>query len=158
MRKFAANYVISDSGELLKNGIVIAEDDGSVLQYIDTDGELQEIARLEFHNGIILGGFTFVKVREALPVLDFDSRFSSFILPGISGINEISILKWLDICKKISALFPDMVITEIMRGITDILCTDGGFKKENTPGVYLLTGSDLIVLKLTTNCRFKRIL
>lgn len=158
MKKFAANYVISDSGELLKNGIVIAEDDGSVLEYIDTDGQLQEIARLEFHNGILLGGFTFVKVRETLPVFDFDSRFSSLILPEISGMNEVSILKWLDICKKIPVLFPDMIITEIMSGITNILCTDGGFRKDNTPGIYLLTGSDLIVLKLTRNCRLKRIL
>ena len=158
MKKFAANYVISDSGELLKNGIVIAEDDGSVLEYIDTDGQLQEIARLEFHNGILLGGFIFVKVREALPVFDFDSRFSSLILPEISGMNEVSILKWLDLCKKIPVLFPDMIITEIMRGITDILCTDGGFRKENTPGIYLLTGSDLVILKLTANCRLRRIL
>jgi hypothetical protein len=158
MKKFAANYVISDSGELLKNGIVIAEDDGSVLEYIDTDGQLQEIARLEFRNGIILGGFTFVKVREAVSERDFDSRFSSLILPEISGMKEISILKWLELCKKIPALFPDMIISEIMRGITDILCTDCGFRKENTPGIYLLTGSDLIVLKLTMNCRLKRIL
>jgi len=158
MKKFAANYVISDSGELLKNGIILAEDEGSVLEYIDTEGDLQEIARLEFHNGILLGGFTFVKVREAVPMMDFDSRFSSIILPEISGMNEISILKWLDICKKIPALFPDMMITKIMRGITDILCTDGGFRKEDTPGIYLLTGSDLIVLKLTINCRIKRIL
>ena len=158
MKKFAANYVISDSGELLKNGIVVAEDDGSVLEYIDTDGQLQEIARLEFRNGILLGGFTFVKVRESLPVLDFDSRFSSLILPEISGMDEISVMKWLDICKKIPVLFPDMIITEIMKGITDILCTDGGFRKENTPGIYLLTGSDLVILKLTANCRLRRIL
>ena len=158
MKKLAANYVISDSGELLKNGIILAEDEGSILEYIDTEGDLQEIARLEFHNGILLGGFTFVKVREAVPIMDFDSRFSSIILPEISGMNEISILKWLDICKKIPALFPDMMITEIMRGITDILCTDGGFRKEDTHGIYLLTGSDLIVLKLTINCRIKRIL
>ena len=158
MKKLAANYVISDSGELLKNGIILAEDEGSILEYIDTEGDLQEIARLEFHNGILLGGFTFVKVREAVPTMDFDSRFSSIILPEISGMNEISILKWLDICKKIPALFPDMMITEIMRGITDILCTDGGFRKEDTPGIYLLTSSDLIVLKLTINCRIKRIL
>ena len=158
MKKLAANYVISDSGELLKNGIILAEDEGSILEYIDTEGDLQEIARLEFHNGILLGGFTFVKVREAVPIMDFDSRFSSIILPKISGMNEISILKWMDICKKIPALFPDMMITEMMRGITDILCTDGGFRKEDTPGIYLLTSSDLIVLKLTINCRIKRIL
>jgi hypothetical protein len=158
MKKFAANYVISGSGELLKNGIIVAEDDGSVLEYIDTEGDLPEIARLEFHNGIFLGGFTFVKVRDPLPIMDLDSRFSSLILPEISGMNEISILKWLDLCKKIPALFPDRIITEIMKIITDIICTVGGFSKESTSGIYLLTGSDLIRLKFTTNCRLKRIL
>ncbi|MFA5326566.1 MAG: hypothetical protein WC384_02120 [Prolixibacteraceae bacterium] len=158
MRKFAANYVISESGDILKNGIVIAEDDGSVLEYIDTEGQLREIARLEFHNGMLLGGFVFVKVRESISVADFDPRFSSLILPEISGMYEISILKWLEICKKVAALFPDMIITEITRGITAIICSDGGFRKENSPGVYLLTGSDLVVLKLTANCRLKRIL
>lgn len=158
MRKFAANYVLSESGGLLKNGIVIAEDDGSVLEYIDTGGKLEEIARLIFYNGILMGGFTFVKVREPLPVFDFDPRFSSLVLPGLEGKNEISIQDWLTICKLVPEYFPDMIITEIMKGITDIICSEGGFRKEYIPGIYLLTGSDLIVLKLTRNCRLKRVL
>jgi hypothetical protein len=159
MKKLAANYVISDSGELLKNGIIVAEDHGSVLEYIDTKGELNEIARLAFYNGILLGGFNFVKVREAKQAIDVDSRFSSLVLGEISGMDEISIQKWLDICKKISVLFPEMKITEITKIINDIICTDdGGFRKEDTPGIYLLTSADLSVLKLTMNCRLKRIL
>jgi len=158
MKKLAANYTICDSGELLKNGIIVAEDDGSVLEYIDTKGELNEIARLAFYNGILLGGFNFVKVREAKQAFDVDSRFSSLVLAEISGMNEISILKWLDICKKISVHFPEMKIIDIARKIIDIVSTDGGFRKENAAGIYLLTGSDLIVLKLTMNCRLKRIL
>jgi hypothetical protein len=157
MKKLAANYVISDSGELLKNGIIVAEDHGSVLEYIDTKGELNEIARLAFYNGILLGGFNFVKVREAKQAIDVDSRFSSLVLVEISGMDEISIQVWLDICKKISVLFPEMKIIEITRKVTDIISSDGGFRKENTPGIYLLTGSDLIGLKLTINCRLKRI-
>ncbi len=158
MRKFAANYVISESGELLKNGILMAEDDGFVLEYIDTEGQLREIARLEFHNGMLLGGFVFVKVHESISAADFDPRFSSLILPEISGLHEISMVRWLEICKKVAQMFPDMIITEIMRGITDILCFDGGFRRENLPGVYLLTGSNLVILKLSANSRLKRIL
>ncbi|MBL7972728.1 MAG: hypothetical protein JNL03_14510, partial [Prolixibacteraceae bacterium] len=87
MKKFAANYVISESGDLLKNSILIAEDDGTVLEYIDTKGNLQEMARLTFLNGILLSGFSFVRVREPLPVPDDDHRFSSLFLPEIEDKN-----------------------------------------------------------------------
>jgi hypothetical protein len=158
MKKFAANYVVTRSGVFLKNGILIAEDDGTVLEYIDTQGNLEEKAQLIFYNGILMAGFTFVKVREPLPVFDFDHRFSSLVLPELEGKNEISILKWLEICKQIPMYFPDMIITEIFKEITNIFCSEGGFRKEENPGIYLLTGSDLMVLKLTGNCRLKRIL
>lgn len=158
MKKFAANYVISESGDLLKNSILIAEDDGTVLEYIDTKGNLQEMARLTFLNGILLSGFSFVRVREPLPVPDDDHRFSSLFLPEIEDKNEISIQRWLEICKQIPAHFPDLVITEIFEEITNRICQDGGFRKEYEPGIYLLTGIDLLVLKLTPNIKLKRIL
>jgi hypothetical protein len=158
MRKFAANYIVSESGVFLKNGILIAEDDGTVLEYIDTLGKFEEIAQLIFYNGILMGGFTFVKVREALPVFDFDHRFSSLVLPGIAGKNEITIQHWLETCKQIAAYFPDMMIPEIFKEITDIFCSEGGFEKEYNSGIYLLTGADLIVLKFSMNSRLKRIL
>lgn len=158
MKKLAANYVLSESGDLLKNGILIAEDDGSVLKYIDTFGNLQEMAQLTFHNGILLAGFTFVRVRETLQVFDYDQRFSSVFLPEIATKNEIPVPNWLEFCKQVSDSFPDLVITEIFREITQMICAEGGFRKESIPGVYLLTGTDLLVLKLTKNVRLKRIL
>jgi hypothetical protein len=158
MRKLAANYVISESGELLKNGILIAEDDGEVLSYIDTRGDLNEMAQLTFHNGILMAGFTFVRVREAAPVSDSDNRFSTVVLADLEENNEVSILKWLEICKQIPAYFPDLMLTEIFRGISEILCAEGGFRKESGSGIYLLTGSDLVVLKLSANSRLKRII
>jgi len=39
-----------------------------------------------------------------------------------------------------------------------MLVSEGGFQKENMPGIHLLTGSDLGILKLTPNTRLKRIL
>lgn len=158
MKKFAANYVISESGNLLKNGILIAEDDGSVLEYADTQGNLQEMAQLTFHNGILMAGFTFVRVRETLQVFDYDQRFLSIFLPELAAKNEISVINWLEICKQVSEQFPELVITEIFRETTQMICAEGGFRKEYTPGVYLLSGADLLVLKLTKNVRLKRIL
>lgn len=158
MKKLAANYVLSESGYLLKNGILIAEDDGSVLEYTDTQGNLQEIAQLTFHNGILLAGFTFIRVRETLQVFDYDQRFLSIFLPELAAKNEISVINWLEICKQVSEQFPDLVITEIFREITQMICAEGGFRKEYTPGIYLLSGADLLVLKLTQNVRLKRIL
>ena len=158
MKKFAANYVIPESGNLLKNGILIAEDDGSVLEYIDTRGNLQEMAQLTFHNGILMAGFQFVRDRKTLQDFDYDQRFSSIFLPELAAKNEISLLNWLEICKQVSDSFPDLLITEIFREITTMLCAEGGFRKEFIPGIYLLTGADLLVLKLTKNVRLKRIL
>lgn len=158
MKKLAANYVLSESGNLLKNGILIAEDDGSVLEYTDTQGNLQEMAQLTFHNGILLAGFTFIRVRETVQVFDYDQRFLSIFLPELATKNEISVMNWLEICKQVSEQFPDLVITEIFREITQMICAEGGFRKEYTPGVYLLSGTDLLVLKLTKNVKLKRIL
>lgn len=158
MRKFASNYVLSESGDFLKNGIVIAEDDGSILEYIDTHGKLSEMAQLTFYNGILIANFAFVKIREAAHLYDFDNRFSSLILADLGGKSEVSILDWLKICQQVQRFFPDMMIIEIFNGINQILSTDGGFRKENQPGVYLLTGTDLVILKLSENCRLKRIL
>ena len=158
MRKFAANYVISGSGDLLKNSILIAEGDGTVLEYIDTKGKLQEMAQLPFLNGILMAGFNFVRVRELLQDLGDDDRLSSFILQELEGENEISMLKWLEICKRASYYLPDLVITEYFKEINNWLFLDGGFRKEDGSGVYLLTGTDLLALKLTGNTRLKRIL
>ena len=58
MRKFAANYVVSYTGEFLKNGIVIIEDDGTDIRIINTNGDLMESEQLIFYNGILLTGYT----------------------------------------------------------------------------------------------------
>jgi hypothetical protein len=158
MKKLAANYVLSESGDLLKNGILIAEDDGSVLEYTDTQGNLQEMAQLTFHNGILMANFSFVRVHESLPLFEHDERFMSTFLPDLASKGEVSILGWLEICKMFSASYSDLIISQVFREVTSTICGDGGFRKENVPGVYLLTGSDLLVLKLSKNVRLKRIL
>lgn len=57
MRKIAANYIFPVSQDPLKNGILITEDDGTVLDVINTGGDIRESENLEFYNGIITPGF-----------------------------------------------------------------------------------------------------
>ena len=57
MRKISANYIFPVSGPPHKNGIVVVEKTGKILEVIDTGGDLREIAGLEFYNGIIVPGF-----------------------------------------------------------------------------------------------------
>jgi len=57
MRKLSANYIFDGKGKFFKNGILHLDDNGKVLQFIDTKGELQEENQLEYYNGIITPGF-----------------------------------------------------------------------------------------------------
>jgi len=41
----------------LKNGIVVLDENGTILEVIDTKGNLRETEKLEFYNGIIAPGF-----------------------------------------------------------------------------------------------------
>ncbi len=57
MRKISANYIFPVNSEPLKNGIVVINDNGEILDLIDTKGKLTESAGLEFYNGVIVPGF-----------------------------------------------------------------------------------------------------
>jgi cytosine/adenosine deaminase-related metal-dependent hydrolase len=57
MRSFAAQYIITNNGPLLKRAVVTVDDDGTVLAIEDTGGDLKERQSVEYHNGIIIPGF-----------------------------------------------------------------------------------------------------
>ena len=57
MRKLSAHYIFTGSGEVLVKGIILLNDDGIVSEVIDTNGELDEIAGLEFYSGVLTPGF-----------------------------------------------------------------------------------------------------
>jgi cytosine/adenosine deaminase-related metal-dependent hydrolase len=57
MKRFSAQYVITNSGLPLKRAIITVENDGSIINIEDTRGDLQEKSSVEFHNGIIIPGF-----------------------------------------------------------------------------------------------------
>ena len=57
MKRFSAQYIITNTGAPLKRGIVTADDDGTITGVEDTGGNLVEKESVEFHNGIIIPGF-----------------------------------------------------------------------------------------------------
>ena len=57
MKHFSAQYVITNSGPILKRAIITVDNDGTVLNIEDTRGDLREKPSVEFYNGIITPGF-----------------------------------------------------------------------------------------------------
>jgi len=57
MKRFSAQFIITNSAAILKRGIVTVEDNGTIRGVEDTSGDLKETDSVEFHNGIIIPGF-----------------------------------------------------------------------------------------------------
>jgi cytosine/adenosine deaminase-related metal-dependent hydrolase len=57
MKRFAAQYVITNNGPILKRAVIEVADDGKIVNIYDTQGKLDEIHSVEFYNGIIIPGF-----------------------------------------------------------------------------------------------------
>lgn len=153
MKKFAANYVISESGSLLKNGILIANDDGTVAEIIDTKGDLDEMAQLTFHNGILMANDLYSKKGE---VNSLENELSQFVNLKVSSFPQLTVFKIIDIAKQTQAEFPELKISEIIKTIFSLL--NSYFNKERQSGVFLLVHSDLIRLQFKPQSRLKRIL
>jgi cytosine/adenosine deaminase-related metal-dependent hydrolase len=57
MKRFAAQYIVTNSGPSLKRAVITTEDDGTIISIEDTKGDLKEKHSIEFYNGIIIPGF-----------------------------------------------------------------------------------------------------
>jgi aminodeoxyfutalosine deaminase len=57
LKKISANYIFTLSGKPLKNGIVITDNHGIVVDIIDTEGNLTESEGVEHYSGILCPGF-----------------------------------------------------------------------------------------------------
>lgn len=152
MRKFAANYLFSDSGILLKNGIVYADDAGNALEFTDTKGDLRESELLAFHNGILIAGFEFVKSDEAESVT---GNPNDEIILDLES-DRLTIQKFAELAKQTQEQFPELNIPEILQKLTSTLVSRG-FIQEKTTGIFLLSGANLPELKFTPKCRIRKI-
>jgi cytosine/adenosine deaminase-related metal-dependent hydrolase len=57
MKRFASQYVFTNSGPPLKRAVITTEDDGEIINIEDTSGDLKERYSIEFYNGVIVPGF-----------------------------------------------------------------------------------------------------
>ena len=129
MRKIAATYIFPGNGKPLKYGILVCENDGTVVETIDSLGRLNEQAGLEFYNGILVPGF--VNFDE---MLILQQKFPELTLDEL--------IKW--------ACF---------NGAQALKTGDcaGSFEKGKKPGVNLISGIDFKNMKLTGNSRVKQL-
>jgi cytosine/adenosine deaminase-related metal-dependent hydrolase len=82
MKRFSAQYTITNSSPLLKRAVISTEDDGTVTGIEDTSGELNEEHSVEFHNGIIIPGFVNCHCHLEL------SHMKGSVAPG-SGLGDL---------------------------------------------------------------------
>ncbi|HNX55373.1 MAG TPA: hypothetical protein PKO30_07300 [Prolixibacteraceae bacterium] len=153
MKKLAANYILSDSGLLLKNGILIAEDDGNVIEVVDTKGDLDEIAQLTFHNGILITNNLYNRTNS---VYQEDNEMIQFINQKIGTLQQLTASEIIDIAKQTQAEFPELKTSEITIAVYSLL--NSCFSRKEQPGVFLLVSSDLIGLHFKPQSCLKRIL
>jgi aminodeoxyfutalosine deaminase len=57
MKRFAAQYTITNTGPILKRSVITVEDDGTIISIKNKEGNLNEEHSVEFYNGIIIPGF-----------------------------------------------------------------------------------------------------
>jgi len=57
MKRFSAQYIITNTSSPLKRGVVTTDDYGTIISIEDTSGNLKESESTEFYNGIIVPGF-----------------------------------------------------------------------------------------------------
>ncbi len=57
MRKLSAHYIFTSCSPPLKNGIIILDNEGLIVDIVDTKGKLKEESNLEFYPGILVPGF-----------------------------------------------------------------------------------------------------
>jgi len=135
VRKIAASYIFPCNGKPLKNGILVCENDGTVVEIIDTSGNLNEQAELEFYSGILVPSF--VNVKSSHP----KSNHQQLILAEMLALQQSS---------------PELTLEELLKLKTDNCA--GGFEKGKKSGVNLISGIDFKNMKLTGNSRIKRLI
>ncbi|MDY0201965.1 MAG: amidohydrolase family protein [Tenuifilaceae bacterium] len=106
MRRFSANYVYTNAGLPIRNGVIGVNDEGVIVEIIDHKGQEKEYAHTEFRNGIIVPGFVNAHCHTELSMLkeqvtpktglaDFVNQIRNSRLRGLNA-DENSICNALD--------------------------------------------------------------
>lgn len=89
MRKIAATYLLSGTRAPVKNGILVCENDGTIVEVIENCGDLSEQAGMEFYSGILVPGFVNVHCHLELSHLKGKIEEKTGIGGFIGKINQL---------------------------------------------------------------------
>jgi hypothetical protein len=156
MKKFAANYVLSNSGKILKNSIVIAEENGTLVEIVDTKGCLDEIAQLVFLNGILFPNNAYFRKNSPEQADLPNDLVTAFAYSKVEVLHQITTPELIELLRQFQQEFPDIQISEILNAMFRVLnCC---FFEEKQPGVFLASNVDLVGLKFKPETRLKQII
>lgn len=158
MKKFAAHYLFTDSGALLKNGIAVTGQDDFVVEYMDTLGELQELEQMIFHSGLLLGAFELTKQPGATIDPFPQDLFQLQLIHLLANSDQLSLHQLMDTAIELQKQFPEITIPDLLNRMFGILASGAGYVKKPLPGLYLLTGLDMTGMHFTPASRLKKIL
>lgn len=88
MRRYSANYVYTNLGKPIRNGIVELNDDGVITKIYDPKGEIKELAFTEFYNGVIVPGFVNTHCHTELSYLKGKIKPNSGLHGFINQLNS----------------------------------------------------------------------
>jgi len=96
MRKISASYIIPNTGDPIKNGILILNDDNSVAELIDTRGIVKEIQDLEYYSGVLVPGFVDVFTFLSWPKINADQLKSKNSTKFTNQLMQLSVGDFAD--------------------------------------------------------------
>ena len=153
MKKFAAHYLLTDSGLLLKNGMVVV-DNNQPFQFIDTRGELTEIEQLIFLSGLLISAYEVIKQDDLTPSSGTENLLSLHY--PILNKDHLSFKEVIDLARQLQDSYPDSNIPDMLKKI-DQQFLPNGFVKKTIPALYLLSALDLKTLRFTERTRLKKV-
>ena len=142
MRKIAATYIFPGNVRPLKNGILVCENDGTVIEIIDSSGDLKEQAGLEFYSGILVPGF----VNALSPASNHQRSIFAEMLVFQQNHPELTLEELIQ-----CACFNSAHALKIDDWA-------GSFEKGKKPGVNLISGIDFKNMRLTGKSRLKQLI
>jgi cytosine/adenosine deaminase-related metal-dependent hydrolase len=93
MRRFSAQFIITNSGPPVKKAVITAESDGTIISIEDSNGSLKESQSVEFYNGIIVPGFVnchcHLELSHLKGAIDEGTGLGNFIMQVRSIRNKI---------------------------------------------------------------------
>ena len=164
MKKYAAHWLFSGNSSPIQKGIVEVDQLGRIRQVIQPKGDFQEMAALEFHNGIICPGFVnlfkYYTAKEFFTFFPALEKFKKLIPSPPSTDKEL--LTWM---KAIQEEQNDLTLEQLIR----IFCFEsakiankqqnlGTIEPDKQPGLNLIYNMDYRNLRLTENSKLKKLI